>query len=164
MAANEMFVVVTRGFFIFLEILAMNKDMTTLLSANGFSERDQRLMENSLTYANSDPAGLPAYNSMLIISKLMILIMTLLNFPLESEVTRELATRSLDGEMSPELLALMEVIKASLIEMLKENDAPWIVIKAFDSISPEWVWSLLMMIWRFLLKRGSSLVAEIANE
>lgn len=89
--------------------------------------------------------------------------LTLLDFPLESKLTRELATRSLDGEMAPELLELMELIKASFIDMLKENDAPWIVIKAFDAVGAEWVWDLLAMIWEFLLKRGSALVIGAAN-
>ncbi len=142
----------------------MDSRLIKFLSSHDFSERDQRLIKNSLIYAKSDPAGLPGHGLMLIISKLITAIFLLLNFPLESELTRELATRSIDGEVSPELLTLLEMIKASFIDHLKENDAPWIIIKAFDSISAEWVLELLRMIWKYLLKQSSTLVAEGLSE
>lgn len=48
------------------------KDLDKALqSLTEFSDREKRLIKNSVVYAENDPAGLPGHNLMIIIAKLM---------------------------------------------------------------------------------------------
>jgi len=63
---------------------AMTKLQKQQLFTNSFTPREHSLIQNSIVYSRSDPAGLPGHNLIIIVAKMMNLITKLINTSFDS--------------------------------------------------------------------------------